>query len=93
MTAEEFKKLTYKFYDEFYQSMSNMYRAFNKMHELYNTFEFQPDILWDHNTRRRVASKAFDNVLYWKKHIKDRPHDFPLMDKLQNKKTQVMIET
>ena len=63
------------------------------MQELYNTFESQSDILQDHNTHRRATSKAFNNVLDWKKHIKDRPHDFPFMDKLHTKKTKVTIET
>ena len=63
------------------------------MQELHNMFECQYNILHDHNTHRIEASKAFSNVLEWQKHIKDRPHDFPLMDKLQTKRTEVTIET
>ena len=63
------------------------------MQELYNMLECQYDILRDHNSCRLLAAKAFDNVLEWKNHIKDRPHDFPLMDKLHTKKTKVTIET
>ena len=73
--------------------MDNLYKGFNKIQELYNTFECQYDILQDHNTHRRVASNAFDNVLDWKKNIKQRLHDFPLVNKLQNKKTKVTIDT
>ena len=39
------------------------------------------------------TSKAFDNILDWKKHIRDIPHDFLVMDKLLTKKTEVTIET
>ena len=45
--------------------MTSLYIAFNEMQELYNTFERQSNTLQDHNTRKRVAAKAFDNVLDW----------------------------
>ena len=77
--------------------MDGLYKIFNEMHELYNTFESQSDILQDHNTHKREGAKAFDNVLDWKKHVKDRSHDFPIMDKLQTKlqtkNIELMIET
>ena len=63
------------------------------MHELYNSFKWQYDVLQDHHTCRREATKDFNNVLDWKKHIRDRPHDLLVMDKIQTKKTKVMIET
>ena len=56
-------------------------------------FERQYESLQDHNTRRREATKDFDNVLDWNMHIRDIPHDFPLMDKIQTKKIEVTIET
>ena len=40
-----------------------------------------------------AATKVFDDILDWKKHIRDRPHDFPIMDKIWTKKTEVTIET
>ena len=73
--------------------MANIYRGFNEIQELYNTFDSQSEILQDHNTRRRETTKAFDNVLDWQKHIKDKPHDLPIMDKLQTRKTDATIET
>ena len=93
ITTEEFKQLDYKVHDEFYQSMASLSRGFNEMQELYNTFERKYDILQDHNTCRREASKASDNGLEFQKNIKDITHDFPLMDKLQTKKTDVTTET
>ena len=59
------------------------------MQELYNMFESQSHVLQNHNTRRRAAT----NALKQQKHIKDRPHDLPVMDKFQTKKTEVTIET
>ena len=63
------------------------------MHELYNSFERQYDVVQDHHTHSIEVTKAFDNVLYWEKHIKYRIHDLPVMGKIQTKKTGVTIET
>ena len=63
------------------------------MKDLFNSFERQADILQDHHARRIVAVKEFEDVLDWKKHIKDKPQDFPVMDKLWAKKTEVTINT
>ena len=40
-----------------------------------------------------VAAKDFDNVLDWRKHIRDRSHVFPVMDKIWNNKNEVTIDT
>ena len=62
------------------------------MQDWYNSFEYQSDVLNDHNTWRREATKAYDNVLEWKKHIKDKLDDMPIFDNLKLKKTEVTIE-
>ena len=38
-TEEEFKQLACKVHDQFYQGMVNLYKGFNQMQELYNSFE------------------------------------------------------
>ena len=63
------------------------------MKELYKSFERQSDVLPVHHTRRDAAIKAFEDVLGWKTHIRDKPPYFPIMDKLWAKKTEVTIET
>ena len=63
------------------------------MQELYKSFERQSDVLPVHHTRRDAAIKAFEDVLGWKTHIRDKPEDFSIMDKIQAKKTEVTIET
>ena len=73
--------------------MANLYACFNEMQELYNSFDQQYDVLQDHHTRRMASTKDFDNILGWKKHIRDRSHDFPVMDKFQTKKIEVTIKT
>ena len=40
------------------------------MKELFNSFERQGDILQDHHAQRIAATKAFEEILDWKKHMK-----------------------
>ena len=80
-------------HDKFYQGMVNLYKGFNEMQELYNSFEHQLEVLHEHHKKRQEATKAYDHVIEWKKYIKDRPKDLPILDKLKLKKIQVIIET
>ena len=41
----------------------------------------------------RITSTDLEQVTGWKKHIKERPHGFLILDKLQVKTTTVSIET
>ena len=63
------------------------------MKELFNSFERHTDILQDHHGRRITVAKSFEDILDWKKHIRDRPQDFPVMDKIRAKKAKVTIKT
>ena len=58
---------------------------------MYNTFEHLFDVFNDHNTGRREATKAYESILELHKHIKERPDDMPILDKLKLKKTEVTI--
>ena len=63
------------------------------MQELYKSFQSQLVVLQKHHTQRIATVNAFENMLGWKKHIRDKPKDLPIMDKFQAKKTEVTIET
>ena len=63
------------------------------MKESYNAFEHQYEILHDHQKMRKEATRAYDNLVDWKKYIKDRPYDLLVLYKLKIKKIQVSIET
>ena len=63
------------------------------MWELYNPFEQQSDIIHDHNTRINEATRDFDNLVDWKKFMKDITEDLAVFDKLKLKRIQVLIET
>ena len=73
--------------------MVSLFKGSIEIHELYNTFKHQYDVLHDHNTLIRESNKDFDIVVEWQNHIKDRPNDLPLTEKLKCKKTEVTIET
>ena len=63
------------------------------MQELYKSFEEQSYVLEDHHTQKTAAIKVFEDVIGWKAHIRDRPNNMPILDKLKDKKTKVTIET
>ena len=63
------------------------------MQELYNKFSKHFETIEDHHDRIRKASATLEQVRGWKKHIKERPDGFPILDKLQLKTTEVSIET
>ena len=53
------------------------------MRERYNPFEHQFDIIHDHNTRINEATRDFDNLVDWKKFMKDIAEDLAFFDKLK----------
>ena len=79
--------------EQYRQSIISLYTRFDEMKELYNSFEEQLNVLQDHYTWRTATIKELEDVIGWKTHIRDRPKDMPIMDKLRAKKTEVTIET
>ena len=73
--------------------MISLYTRLCEIQELYKSFEEQSNVLQDHHTRKTAAIKALEDVIGWKTHIRDRPKDMPIMDKIQAKKIRVTIET
>ena len=93
LTTEEFKQLAYRVNEQYHQSMTTIYTGLCEIHELYKSFEEQSDVLQDHRTQKTAAIKVLEDVNGWKTHIKDRPKDMLIMDKLRAKKIGVTIET
>ena len=85
-TREEFKQLACRIHDDFYQGMVILFEGINEIHELYNAFEHQYDILNDHNRRRNEETRDFNNLVNSQKYIKDRPEDFSILDKIKLKR-------
>ena len=60
---------------------------------MYEEFYKHSKTLETHHDHIRTTSTAFEQVTGWKKHIKEKPHDIPILDSLQDKTTEVTIET
>ena len=73
--------------------MVNLFKVFNEMHELYNAFEHQSNVLHDHHRRRKDATIDYDHIIDWNNYIKERPDDLPILNKPKLKKIEVTIET
>ena len=51
------------------------------------------ETLENQHDQTRETSRDFEQVIDWKMHILDRPHDMPILDNLQAKMTEAIIET
>ena len=63
------------------------------MQETYNSFKRQSDLLYDHNKKRNEARKSYDTLVDQQKHIRDRPDDMPVLDKIKLKRIKISLET
>ena len=73
--------------------MIDLYTYFDEMQGLYDKFSKHFETVEDHHDWIRNTSTALEQVTRWKKHIKERPDAFPILDKLQLKTTKVSIQT
>ena len=92
-TEEYFKQLAYRIHDDLYQRMVSLFEGLNEMQETYNALERHSNLLHDHNRRRNEETRAYDTLVGWKKYIKDRPDDLPVLDKGNLKRIKVSNET
>ena len=63
------------------------------MQGLYDKFSKHFETVEDHHDWIRKAFAALEQVTSWKKHIKERTNDLPILDNLQLKTTEVSIHT
>ena len=66
--------------------MVSLFEGFNEIQKLYNAFENQSNILHNHNRRINEVIRDFDNLIDWKKFMKDRAEDLAVFDKLKLKR-------
>ena len=66
--------------------MISLFEGPSEMQETYNAFKHQSDFLHDHNWRRIEATRSYDTMVDWKKYIKDKPDDLPVLDKSKRKR-------
>ena len=90
---DDFKHVLYKIQKEFRQAVIDLYSCCNEMQGLYEKFIKHSKTLVDHYHRMRAASTALEQVRSWQKHIKERPDGLQILDKLDLKTTEVLIET
>ena len=72
--------------------MVGLFEGLNEIQETYNAFEHQSDLLYDHNQRRKYATKDYDNMVDWKRYIKDRPKYVPILDKIKLRRINISLE-
>ena len=72
--------------------MVGLFEGLNEIQETYNAFEHQYDLLYDHNQRRKEETKAYDNLVDWKRYIKDKPKDVPILDNIKLRRIKISLE-
>ena len=73
--------------------MVGFFEGLNEIQETYNAFENQYDLLYDHNQRRKEESKAYDNLVDWKRYMKERPEYVPILDKIKLRRIKISLES
>ena len=79
--------------EKFRHVVIDLYTSFDEMQGLYDKFRKNFETVEDHHDRIRKAYTALQQVTSWKKHIKERPNDLPILDKLQPKTIEVFIQS
>ena len=72
--------------------MVGLFEGLNEMKETNNSFEWQSNLIYDHNQRRKEATKAYDNLVDWKRYIKERPEDVTILDKIKLRRIKISLE-
>ena len=70
-----------------------LFEGLYEMHENYNAFECQYDLLYDHNQRRKEATKSYENFVDWQRYIKDRLEGVPALEKIKLRRNNISLES
>ena len=73
--------------------MVGLFEGLNEMKETNNSFEWQSNLIYDHNQRRKEAMKSYDNLVEWKRYIKGRPKNVPILDKIKIRRIKISLES
>ena len=72
---------------------AGLFKGLNEMQEIYNSFEHQYGLLYDHNKRRKEENKAYDNRVDRQRYIKDIPKYVPIHEKIKLRRINISLDS
>ena len=70
---EEFKELSIQTKNENYDFVFDLFKTLDNIFETHIIFDKMSIVLEDLVDKRQQASKAYDEVVHWKRYMKDKP--------------------
>jgi hypothetical protein len=77
---------------EHHKLLDELFSSLNNIQETYNVFEKLSVILEQQIKKRQQASKAIDDIVDWKRHIKDKLEDIPVLDSFKFKRIRTSLD-
>ena len=78
-SQEEFKQLAIKRNEDHYELITKLFHSLNDIYETYIDFGQMAVVHEDHVEKRDKASKAYDEILDWKRYMKDKPENIIIL--------------
>ena len=90
-SQEEFKELAIRTNREHYDLICELFKTLDDIFETHVVFEKMSVVLEDLIKKRQQASKAYEEVTDWKRHMKDMPNTITLLTTFQFKRAKTIL--
>ena len=90
-TQQEFKELAIWTNQEHHELLTELFQTLNDIFETHISFRNMSFILEDQVAKREQASKAYDDILDWKRYMKDKPENIIILSSFQLKKVRTVL--
>ena len=86
ISQEEFKDLALQTNREHHDLVSELFKTLDNIFETHVTFDKISVVLEDLVEKRKQASKTYDEVIDWKRYMKDKTKNITILSNFQFKK-------
>ena len=76
---------------EHYELISELFKTLHSIFETHLAFDNISTTPEDQVGRREKASKAYDDVVDWKRYMKDKPKNITILSSFQMKKVRIIL--
>ena len=90
-SQEEFKELSIRTNKEHYDLVCELFKTLDNIFETHMVFDKMSVVLEDLVEKRQQASKAYDEVVYWQRSMKDKPDNVTFLTNFQLKRIRVIL--
>ena len=90
-SQEEFKELALQTNSENHDLINELFKTLDDIFETHVTFDKMSFALEDLVDKRKQASNAYEEVMEWKRYMKDNPYNITILSNFQLKKTRTIL--